>query len=273
MLSKEPFTLFENHFITYLKSILKMKKLFLLLTAAVTISLFTTSCNKDNISAETELIQQIATADNKQSLEISELPAVISTTAEERYFETYVETASVVSNLGYELALGNGENIYFNTDGEELTSRRGRRHGHGPCGKGHRGTPVEITDLSTTITDYITTNYPDAEIKKAKTNDDGEFFVMILTDDGRVVLKFDADGNFIEEVSCIHHGCGQITMIEVADLPTTITDYITANYPDADIVKAGQKTNSGKYGVVLNVNGDRVIVVFDADGNFLFERS
>lgn len=252
-----------------------MKNLLIFLTAVIGLSFLTTSCNKEaNVSEDMELIQQIVESENRLVIEPSELPSVTKTTLEEQYFETYVETAVEAQNLGYEVELGNGETIYFSARGEGLVSRRGFRHGHGPCGMGRRGTPVELADLPTSITDYIAANYPDAETKKAKTNDNnGNYFVLIKTDEGRIVLKFDADGNFIEEVSCIHHGCGGITQIEITDLPTTITDYITANYPDADIQKAGQKVNSGNYGVVLNINGDRVIVVFDEDGNFLFERS
>lgn len=252
-----------------------MKNLLFLLTAIVGLSLFTISCNKDaGVSEDMELIQQIVESENRLTVEPSELPTTIKTNVDETYFETYIENAVAARGLGYEIELGNGETIYFSERGEGLVSRRGFRHGHGPCGRGHRGTPVALADLPTSITDYIAANYPDAETKRAKTNNhNGNYFVLIKTDDGRVVLKFDADGNFIEEVSCIHHGCGGITPVDIADLPITITDYITANYPDADIQKAGQKTNSGNYGVVLNINGDRVIVVFDEDGNFLFERS
>ena len=252
-----------------------MKNLFFFLTAIVGLSLLTTSCNKEaSVSEDMELIQQIVESENRTTIDLSELPAVTKTTVDEQYFETYIESAVAARGLGFEVELGNGETIYFSERGEGLVSRRGFRHGHGPCGMGHRGTRVEIADLPTSITDYITANYPDAETKRAKTNDNsGNYFVLIITDDGRVVLKFDTDGNFVEEVSCIHHGCGGLTQVDIADLPTTITDYITANYPTADIQKAGQKTNSGNYGVVLNIDGDRVIVVFDADGNFLFERS
>ncbi|MFK8007367.1 MAG: PepSY-like domain-containing protein [Saprospiraceae bacterium] len=251
-----------------------MKNLLFFLAAVISLSLLTISCNKESsVSEDMELIQQIVESENRAAIEISELPAVTRTMIDEEYFETYIESVIAARGLGFEVELGNGETIYFSERGEGLVSRRGFRHGHGPCGMGHRGTRVELTDLPTSITDYITANYPDAETKRAKTNDNsGNYFVLIKTDDGRVVLKFDADGNFIEEVSCIHHGCGGITQIDIADLPTTITDYITANYPTADIQKAGTKTNSGNYGVVLNIDGDRVIVVFDADGNFLFER-
>ena len=58
----------------------------------------------------------------------------------------------------------------------------------------------------------------------------------------------------------------------VADLPTAITDYLADNYADGDIMRAGKRIVSGKYIIVLNVDGERKIIVFDADGNFLFER-
>lgn len=252
-----------------------MKNLIFFLAAIICLSFLATSCNKESsVSEDMELIEQIVSSENRTTIEVDELPTVTKTTIDDQYFETYIESAIAARGLGFEVELGNGETIYFSERGEGLVSRRGFRHGHGPCGMGHRGTRVELTDLPTSITDYITANYPDAETKRAKTNDNnGNYFVLIKTDDGRVVLKFDADGNFIEEVSCIHHGCGGITPIDIADLPTTITDYITTNYPDADIQKAGQKTNSENYGVVLNIDGNRVIVVFDSDGNFLFERS
>ena len=167
-----------------------MKNLLFFLTAVVGLSLLTTSCNKDSsVSEDMELIQQIVESENRTAIEISELPAVTRTTVDEQYFETYIESAIAASDLGFEVELGNGETIYFSERGEGLVSRRGFRHGHGPCGMGHRGTRVELADLPTSITDYITANYPDAETKRAKTNDNtGNYFVLILTDDGRVVL-------------------------------------------------------------------------------------
>ncbi len=137
---------------------------------------------------------------------------------------------------------------------------------------GRRGIPFPVADLPASVTDYITANYVNPEIKRAKTNITGNFFVLVKTDDGRLVIKFDADGNYLGEILLTHHLCHGIVPVQVADLPTTITDYIADNYADGDIVRAGQRINSGKYIVVLNVNGERKIVVFDADGNFLFER-
>jgi len=252
-----------------------MRNLSIILTSIVGLSLFAISCNKDSsISEDTELIQQIVESENRSTIDPSDLPTITKITLDEEYFETYIENVVVARGLGFEVELGNGENIYFSERGEGLVSRRGFRHGHGPCGMGHRGTRVPIANLPTSIVDYIAANYLGAETKRAKTNNsNGNYFVLIKTDDGRVVLKFDADGNFIEEVSCIYHGCGGIIQVDVADLLTTIVDYIIANYPTADIQKAGQKINSGNYGVVLNIDGDRVIVVFDEGGNFLFERS
>ena len=331
-----------------------MKNLLFLLTAIIGLTLFTTSCNKDNDTNITEdLSQQIENAQNKTSVNPSDLPNSITTTVDEKHFETYIDAALLAKELGYKVALGNGQNMYFNLSGVELQGPEGNGQAHGPHGGGPHGgpcgcgphmggtpvniadlpasltdyvdanyvnaeikrarnnpagafiilvkfdngravlkfdadgnfveeitpshhgcggTPVNITDLPVSITDYVNTNYVNAEIKRAKNNPAGEYIVLVKFDNGRAVLKFDTDGNFIEEISPIHHGCGNITPLNIADLPTIITDYITTNYPDAEIMKAGQKTNSGHYGVVLNTNGDRTILIFDGDGNFLFER-
>ena len=250
-----------------------MKKLLFLLMTATTLMIFTSSCHKDNDRLEDqELIDQIATSTDKVTVEPNDLPTLVSTEIDEKYFETFIESSFLARDLGYEVQLGNGERLYFGTDGVELRSRRGPHHGHGPCGFGRRGTPVPVADLSATITDYINDNYTNPEIKRAKTNDEGYFFVLVKTDDGRLVVKFDADGNYVGEIYLTHHLCLGIVPVLVADLPTAITDYLADNCPDGVIMRAGKRIISGKYIVVLNVNGDRKVVVFDADGNFLFQR-
>ena len=56
------------------------------------------------------------------------------------------------------------------------------------------------------------------------------------------------------------------------DLPTLITDYIATNYPTATIERAKYEENE-KYVVgVLLEDGTKKLLVFDVDGNFLFER-
>ena len=131
------------------------------------------------------------------------------------------------------------------------------------------GEPVAIADLPMSITDYVAANYPDSDIKRAKNNADGNYIVGLT---GKIVLVFDADGNFVEELPFVggQCGCGG-EEVDVAELPTSITDYIATNYPTAEVKKAHQKGE--KYVVGLIVDDERVILIFDEDGNFLAERT
>ena len=91
------------------------------------------------------------------------------------------------------LADGTLKGLLFNADGtfkEEV--------------KGHLNkaklTTVEISALPAAITTYISANYATAEIKKAGTNTDGEYFVAILIDSKVKVLLFSADSTFSKEL-------------------------------------------------------------------------
>lgn len=139
--------------------------------------------------------------------------------------------------------------------------------------RGHRGhcnmTEVAVEDLSAIITDYIAANYPEASIDRAGMNDANGYTMVKLTlaDGTHAGLVFDADGSFVAEKR--HKGKG--TIVEIADLPAAITDYITANYGDATIEKARQH-DDGTFGVLLLQADDTFLGVgFDADGNFVSE--
>lgn len=139
----------------------------------------------------------------------------------------------------------------------------------------HKGkcsvTEVAVEDLSTDITDYITTNYADATINRAGTNDNtGNTYVKITLSDGTGAgLVFDADGAFVSERTRRSKG----TSVEEADLPVAITDYITANYDGASIHKAILQSDE-TYGVLLILADETYQGVgFDAEGTFVAEFS
>lgn len=130
---------------------------------------------------------------------------------------------------------------------------------------------IEISDLPTAITEYITANYPDAEARRAKLTEEG-YFVMLT---GHILLSFDLDGNFVEETTFVKPHCDKGgSIIAPEDLPAAITDYITTNFPSAEIRKAFLKnTEEGdRYVVGLSNDGERVILIFDVEGNFITQR-
>ncbi|MBI5917397.1 MAG: PepSY-like domain-containing protein [Bacteroidetes bacterium] len=59
------------------------------------------------------------------------------------------------------------------------------------------GTPIDVATLPETITTYIADNFAGAEIKVAFQKNNGMIVVGIFTPEGRKILGFDADGNFL----------------------------------------------------------------------------
>lgn len=134
---------------------------------------------------------------------------------------------------------------------------------------------IRIDSLMPAITDYIALNYPGASIKRAGTGRDGKFVIIIqLADKSLKMLLFDANGNFVQELSPkIHrkHGPGKhLTEVDITSLLADITNYIDTNYAGSTIERAGI-TVDGKFVIALTYNGNRKLLLFDANGNFIKE--
>lgn len=160
--------------------------------------------------------------------------------------------------------------------GADSTQRRGPG---GMMGQRPEITEVAVADLSTSITDYITVNYPDATIDRAGTDPEGNFLVGVSFSDGsHTGLKFDVSGTFVEEKQKPKGGKGgpgggemgqrpELTEVDITALPASITDYITANYAEFTIEKAGTDAD-GNTAVLLSSTDQKVGVLFDASGTF-----
>ncbi|MDX1909015.1 MAG: PepSY-like domain-containing protein [Bacteroidia bacterium] len=261
-----------------------MKNVQNVFAAVITLGILLASCEQLNLFSNkaSDLIEEIASADNKTTVSTAELPAEILTYVSTNFFETYIETASLVENTGYEITLGSEDQLYFDTDGTSLDSVAGcqndstgnrprRGHGRGPHAHGQNcgglDSLVSLESLPAAIYTYISTTYGDsAEVRHAKLDNSGQYVVAIT---GHIILVFDASGNFVEVAQIIRH-CrgGHGTPVAVSDLLAAITTYINTQYPGAEIKKAFQKDN-GNFVVGILYNGTRVILVFDASGNFL----
>lgn len=244
-----------------------MKKLFFALICVISLSLFT-ACNKEEVTSDPVLMEEILVATNKVSVAPTDLPASLTVEVEESYFETYIESAALVEGKGYEIQLGNEDIIYTNLDGVELQTseyRRGRPHRPGLCGRGHR---ISIDSLPQVILDFVTAQYPNAVIKAAKNK--GDHYLVLLN--GHRILAFKLDGELIEATHAFRH-CARwwLRTLDVSELSADITDYVDANYTNAEIKKAGKMKN-GNIVVAIVYDGGRKIIIFDENGNFLFER-
>lgn len=142
-------------------------------------------------------------------------------------------------------------------------------------GKGHELKRIPLDQLSQTIKEYVSQNYPDAIIEVALTDKAGNFYTIIKLSDGTVkILQFDANGNFVKELDRKHKGPKdpkkKLTKVDPADLLPAIVSFIETAYSGATIKRAGS-THDGNFIVVLDVNGGHKVLLFDATGNFIKE--
>lgn len=229
---------------------------------AVILTITFTSCSlMDN-----SLISDIISA-SKTEITADELPNSALEVLNTDYFGTYIDEVLEAKGLGFEVSLSDESKVYFDEEGGCLNgTEKGGKKGK----KGHkkgRGEAIDIASLSTTITDYISTNYPDATIDGARTHPEKGFMVKLSTD---IIVLFDLDGNFIDEHEFTYHH-GNRNKIEIADLSTLITDYISTHYPDATIKVAFEKGESIMVGI--EENGDKKMLVFDSESNFIEEKT
>lgn len=135
--------------------------------------------------------------------------------------------------------------------------------------------PVKPEDLPAAVIEYIDANYPDANIKRACQFRNGNFVVIIMLADGSFkMLEFGKEGQFIKELKPKKHGPKdpkkRLDPLQEGDLPASVTDYLGSNYAGYDFLRAG-RTSSGAYLVVIEVNGEKKMILFDDSGNFVKE--
>lgn len=150
---------------------------------------------------------------------------------------------------------------------------------------------INVSELSTTITDYVDENYPDANIVSAlqASNTDAAYLIQLNTNEE---LAFTSSGSCLGDASSYmanssqgrrgrhhhHHNPGNGNGhggIPVDSLPNTITSYINSNYPSDTILGARYDTTC-QFGKTINVMVSHVGVaptklVFDLSGNYLYK--
>jgi hypothetical protein len=251
-----------------------MKKLSWMIFASL--ALLLAACDKNETTEQSDdlLIVDIATSAERVMVEPAELPRAILAFVDDVYFDTYIEMAYRVRERGYELNMGSGENLFFDRNGTPIRfrgpddGRFGPDGPHGRCNYSNFGVVIAIDRLPEPIRDYLNENYPDHEIARAKRRS-GHIVVMLR---GPILLLFDSNGNFVDELTPIHN-CYQPcrNLANTGDLPIAIGNYIDANYPDAQVRQACLR--NGVIVVFMIGENGRIILGFDIQGNFLFERS
>ncbi|MCB0707716.1 MAG: PepSY-like domain-containing protein [Saprospiraceae bacterium] len=258
----------------------------LTLAAVLTFS----ACQKNNLIPQSDVLTLIAYSGEKEAVEVDQLPSSIQTFLEKNYAPIFAEIAYRVDALGYEVVLEDDQYLYFNVENNcigdgDMIGQLGNGHPHPGGMHPHPGGPhpggpfpgmhchcmmgdtITATGLPQGAIDYITDNYPDETIEVVVSKMSTKYAVELS--DGTKLL-FNENGLFIKECGNFGIGGGNWPggeMIDAASLPATVADYLAANYSDETLMVAFLRPN-GNYFLKLS-NG--VIIIFDADGNMLFD--
>ncbi len=129
---------------------------------------------------------------------------------------------------------------------------------------------ISLTALSTTIKNYIKTNYATDTLVKAF-NDDGNT-IVITKSNGLFATTFTSAGVFVKRVQLNNHIKGvEVSIVQTA-LPAKTLAYLTVTYPNYVFKLAESVTVSGVlqgYEVLINANNTRYALEFDATGTFV----
>jgi hypothetical protein len=122
-------------------------------------------------------------------------------------------------------------------------------------------------EIPAAVTAYITTTYAGATLKFAAKDQSGNAVIGITLADGtHKGLLFDVSGTFKEELKQ-YKKHAKLTEVAVADLPATVTGYVTTSYAGAVIKHAG-KNEAGQYFVLITTANKPLVLLFEADGSF-----
>ena len=153
---------------------------------------------------------------------------------------------------------------------------------------------ISISSLPSTVTNYVSNNYPDASIYKAVslTHSDANYILTLNTEEE---IAFDNAGSYLGDGANYHHpghhghhghhGDGHNdgdaddvnNGIPIDSLSTSITGYVTTNYPGYTI-KHAEKDSTCQYGsvteVVINQSSTpHIKLYFDVTGTYLMSSS
>ncbi len=127
-------------------------------------------------------------------------------------------------------------------------------------------TPLNTTELTAQIREYVATEFSGYSIQSASSFQDAtntEYIELVMNNNG--ILLFTGQGSFICGDNSFMYG-EEEDYIAIEDLPQTIKDYVQTNYPNDTIDKASYEDN--EYEVELSSGTE---LYFDENGNFLKE--
>ncbi len=205
------------------------------------------------------------TNDSKeQSISLSSLPVGITQYVDNNYPDASVYQAVSMKHAqaAYILTLNTDEELAFNESGNYLgdgenyhnSGTRDKHHSHPGHHGGHHGNTtnhgIPIDSLSSSITGYVTSNYPAYSIKHAEADSCCQYgliteVVIFQQGTAHKKLYFDPSGSYLMSSSRLMY----------ANLPTVVKNTITSSYsgyvPKIKALKLDLANNTIEYYVYL----------------------
>jgi hypothetical protein len=205
---------------------------------------------------------------------IADLLPAITTYISTNYVGSVINNAHLESDGSFDIMItaadGNKIKLNFKADGTFVSERALKANGNHKHDHSSNHTPVVIADLLPTITTYISTNYVGSTITSAHKESDGSFDVFITTASGaKLNINFSVSGAFVAVSSDDIHHSDNGSVIAIADLSTTITTYISANYAGATVVGAKRESDGSFEVHIVTSDGLKLELKFDSAGTFV----
>jgi len=176
---------------------------------------------------------------------------------------------------------GNPVGIRFNANGgfeKVLEQREGRDldgkgwHAGGRFGNrdGQNRDTLALTQLSDSVKAWFAANAPADTLVRAFQQHNGEI-VVISRNNGAFATVFNSGGVFLKREE-FHPAKGHVFPVPDAQLPASVTGYITTTYPGAVIKMAFtilDNNNPGGFLVFIDANNTKYALIFDATGAFV----
>lgn len=249
-----------------------MKKNFAIYSFAIALAMGLAGCQKEVSKEDLTSVLAIAESPDKAAVDPAGLPPAILEFMQEEHFSSFVADAFHSPGLGYQLITGDEDHVFFNLDGRPLADERNewregqyRRFG-GPCAR--PGRYIRPGQLPGAVRRYIHENYDGDSPQRAKIMANGMFVVGM---NPPLMLVFTEQGRFVEEVYCFRPCEAAMWRVRVADLPENLTAYLRDHYNGLEALAAYECRN-GNFVIGLFIDGQRLILVFDEEGNFLHLR-
>lgn len=249
-----------------------MKKNFAIYIIAAALASGLAGCQKEVSREDLSSVLAIAESPEKTAVDPSGLPPAVLEFMKEEHFSSFISDAYLSPQLGYELITSDEDHIFFSLEGRPLADestewREGeyRRFG-GPCAR--PGRYIRPQQLPGAVRRYIRENYDGDTPLRAKILANG---MIVVGMNPPLMLVFTEQGRFVEEVYCFRPCETAMWRVRVADLPEILTEYLRTHYSGLEALAAYECRN-GNFVIGLFIDGQRLILVFDEEGNFLHLR-